>query len=140
MSCWSSFDTLRGLLLRYLVVGCEDVGVARIEPGDAGVAWVSGPGGLVKESDYTEKLRHTLFGKVLWVFSLGHVCGRDLVLKSFRVVVVLVQRGGACINVMGFMVLGSTKLGVAGDFQWNVQAHADVECPYTRIMQSPEQQ
>ena len=33
-----------------------------------------------------------LFNKLLRAFSLGHVCGRDLVLESTQVVIVLMQR------------------------------------------------
>ena len=126
-----------GQVARLVTEGCEEVGTARVEPRDAGVAW-----------DQTEKLRHTLFGKVLWVFSLGHVCGTNLVLKSVRVVVVLIQKGGACISMMGSMVLAD-RTGLAEDSQWHASrstwfelarspAHADMECTYTRP--KPQQQ
>ena len=43
-----------------------------------------GLGVLVKESDQTEKLQHTLFCNCLWVISLGHVCGRDFAFGSLK--------------------------------------------------------
>ena len=78
------------LIVRLLVV----MGVRYLVQGFTGFVVLDRDG---KEFDSTENPLHTLR---VWVFNLGHVCGRDCVMWSFQLIHLLIFEGGVMISVM----------------------------------------
>ena len=127
--------------------------VVEVEAGGEEVAWISGSGSGRKRIRLNrKKTLHTSL--VFWELNLGHVCGRDCVMRVSLWKLLLTTRGDVLISRMRVLFLVITGQGL--DNSWGstcprLQAcilrisqvavcTRDVECIYTHIIWRPEQQ